>query len=72
MLRMHLAHIDHLDALIADLDAQIDAKLVPFADDVARLQTVTGIGPVTAQVLIAEIGVDMMGMSTSSGPSVML
>ena len=35
MLRLHLAHIDHLDALIADLDAQIDAKLVPFADELA-------------------------------------
>ena len=66
MLRLHLAHIDHLDALIAALDVQIDAKLVPFADDVARLQTVTGIGPITAQVLIAEIGVDMSVFPTAN------
>ena len=45
---------------------QIDAKLVPFADDVARLQTVTGIGPVTAQVLIAEIAVDMSVFLTAN------
>jgi transposase len=65
MLRFHLAHIDHLDALIAALDAQIEAKLVPFADAVRRLGTITGVGPMTAQVLIAEIGVDMSVFPTA-------
>lgn len=66
LLRLHLAHIDHLDALIDEIDAQIEAKLVPFAEDVARLQTITGIGPKTAQVLIAEIGVDMSVFPTAN------
>ena len=65
MLRLHLAHIDHLDRLIDELDAQIEGKLAPFVDDVARLRTVTGIGPITAQVLIAEIGVDMSVFPTA-------
>jgi transposase len=65
MLRLHLAHIDHLDRLIDELDAQIEGKLDPFVDDVARLRTVTGIGPITAQVLIAEIGVDMSVFPTA-------
>lgn len=65
MLRLHLAHIDHLDALIATLDADIEAKLVPFADAVRRLGTITGVGPMTAQVLIAEIGVDMSVFPTA-------
>ena len=59
MLRLHLDHIDHLDALIGQLDEQIDDKLVPFAEDLRRVQTITGVGLNTAQVLIAEIGVDM-------------
>jgi transposase len=54
MLRMHLAHID-----------QLEAKLAPFADDVARLQTITGVGRMTAEVLIAEIGVDMSVFPTA-------
>jgi transposase len=59
MLRLYLAHIDQLDQLIDNLDAQIEAKLVPFVVDAARVATITGVGPITAQVLIAEIGVDM-------------
>ena len=59
MLRLHPDHIDHLDALIDRLDDQIESKLVPFAEDLRRVQTITGVGPTTAQVFIAEIGVDM-------------
>jgi transposase len=66
MLRLHLAHIDHLDALIDRLDERIDAKLHPFADDLRRLQTITGVGVTTAQVLIAEIGVDMTAFPTAA------
>jgi transposase len=51
--------------LIDELDAQIEAKLVPFVDDVRRLKAVTGVGPVTAQVLIAEIGADMSVFPTA-------
>ena len=65
MLRLHLAHIDHLQRMLDDLDGQIEIKLTAFVDDVARLQTVTGVGPVTAQVLIAEIGVDMSVFPTA-------
>ncbi len=53
MLRLHLAHIDQLDALIEVIDEQLDAKLVPFADDLRRVQSITGVGPTTAQVEVA-------------------
>jgi len=59
MLSMHLAHIDHLSAAIERLDAQIDREIAPFAASVRRLSTIPGIGQRTAQVVIAEIGVDM-------------
>lgn len=59
MLRLHLAHIDHLDALIADIEQQTESLIAPFDDVSRRLQTITGVGPGVAQVMIAEIGVDM-------------
>jgi transposase len=66
MLRLHLAHIDHLDAIIVDLDRQIDTKLVPFDEARRRLMTITGVGKTTAEVLIAEIGVDMSAFPTAA------
>ena len=65
MLRLHLAHIDHLDALVAALDEQIEVKLAPFADAIARLETIPGVGRNTAEVLIAEIGPDMSVFPTA-------
>ena len=52
MLKLHLAHIDHLDRLVADLDAQIEAKLVPFVDTarqsvVDRRARASSVGDVT-------------------------
>ncbi len=66
MLRFHLAHIDHLDATITSIDNQIDTKLVGFAEARRRLMTITGVGKTTAEVLIAEIGVDMSAFPTAA------
>ena len=45
MCRLHLDHIDHLDAMIARLDAQIEAMMTPFRAARDLLATVPGIGP---------------------------
>ena len=45
LLARMLASIDALDADIAAVDAQIEAHLAPFADAVARLDEIPGIGP---------------------------
>jgi len=66
MLRLHLAHIDHLDATITSIDEQIDRKVVPFDEARRRLMTITGVGKTTAEVLIAEIGVDMSAFPTAA------
>jgi transposase len=66
LLREHLAHIDFLTASIARLDRQIDTLVAPFAEQLARLQTIPGVGPRTAQVIIAEIGVDMSHFPTAA------
>ena len=59
LLRMHLRHADQLDAAIAELDRHVDAVITPFADAVGLLTTIPGVGQRTAEVVIAEIGVDM-------------
>jgi transposase len=54
-----LAHLDHLEGTVATLSERIAAVLAPFADAVQRLDTIPGVNQRTAEVLIAEIGVDM-------------
>ena len=57
MCKLHLEHIDHLDDMIARLDAQVEAMMVPFAQPRDMLTTVPGTGRVAAAAVIAEIGV---------------
>ncbi len=59
MIAWQLGHIDDLDALVAAVSADITARVRPFALQAAQVDTVTGIGPVTAETIIAEVGVDM-------------
>jgi transposase len=66
MLRLHLAHIDHLDGLVSELDTTIETKMALFAATVTRLQTITGVGATNAQVLLAEIGPDMSVFPTAA------
>jgi transposase len=54
-----LAHLDALDALLAELDAEVARRLTPFEEEVALLDTIPGVGQRTAQDLLAEIGTNM-------------
>lgn len=54
-----LAHIDFLDEQIERLSEAIERQLVPFHAAVRLLCTIPGVGQRTAQVLVAEIGIDM-------------
>jgi len=72
-----LDHIEHLEAAIAALDAQIDAvvdepednqaegSVIPFARARDRLATIPGVGKRAAEVIIAEIGTDMSVFPTA-------
>jgi transposase len=59
LIAQQLAHIDALDASIAAVEAEIEDRTHPFADEVQRLDTIPGIGATSARGLIAEFGVDM-------------
>jgi transposase len=60
-----LDHTAYLEAAIADLDAEIDKVMAPFAEARDRLDTITGVGKRAAEVIIAEIGVDMSRFPTA-------
>jgi transposase len=61
LLRLHLEHIDDLDAMLGRLDEEIAHLLPPFDVDavLGRLDEITGVGPHVAQIIVAEIGIDM-------------
>lgn len=59
LLTKMLARIDAMQADIADVDAQVEVYMAPFAQTATRLEQIPGIGRVAARAIIAEIGVDM-------------
>lgn len=65
LLARQLAHLDSLDELIEQLDAEVEERLRPFEDALDRLDTIPGVGRRTAQVLVAEIGLDMSRFPTA-------
>jgi transposase len=65
LLRLHLHQIEMLEAAIAEIDVAVDRDLDPFRQAVRLLRTIPGIGDLTAQVIISEIGTDMSRFPTA-------
>jgi len=59
-----LAHIDFLDEAIARLSEEIEERIRPFAAQRDLLMSIPGVKQRTAEVLIAEIGIDMTAFPT--------
>jgi transposase len=59
LIATHLAHIDFLDETITQLSEEIAERLRPVEADLERLDTIPGVGRRTAEILAAEIGLDM-------------
>jgi transposase len=66
LIALHLEHIDLLDEQIAQLSAEIAARLRPYEALLQRLETIPGVGRRTAEVLAAEVGLDV-GRFPSAG-----
>ena len=64
MVAQLLAHIDTLEASIRLLDEKIEATLAPHAHLVELLCTIPGVAVRSAQVMIAECGLDMARFPT--------
>ncbi|HEX5299653.1 MAG TPA: transposase [Streptosporangiaceae bacterium] len=59
MCRLHLDHTGHLEAMIARLDAQVEAMMTPFPAARDLLATAPGIGRLAAAAVISGIGADV-------------
>jgi transposase len=64
LLATMLGRIDQASADIAALEGHIEAEIAPFAAAVDQLDEICGVGRTAAQVIIAEIGVDMSRFPT--------
>ncbi len=59
MLTRQLRHLSYLDGEIADVDQEVALRLSPFEETVLAVDTIPGIGRRTAEVIVAEMGVEM-------------
>ncbi len=59
MVARHLAFIDAMDEIVAQVSAEIAERLRPAEADVELLDAITGIGRPTAEVWLAEVGSDL-------------
>jgi transposase len=66
LLRLALEHVEQLERSIAELDAEVDRVIAPFAWARDRLDTITGVGKRAAECMLAEIGVDMSVFPTAA------
>lgn len=64
MLRLHLDPLDALDAAIARIDMEVDGNVEPFRTAVERLTSIPGVSQLSAEVIVAEIGIDMGRFAT--------
>ncbi len=66
LLKLHLDQIDAIDAAIARIDQEVSANVEPFRAAIEQLIAIPGISPLAAQVLVAEIGIDMSRFKTAA------
>ena len=65
LLRMHLDHIDELEAMEHRLDSEVKRLMAPFAEAATPLLSIPGVGTRVAETIIAEIGTDMSRFPTA-------
>jgi len=59
LLKTQMDHLDHLERLIRRYDERIEEALGPFSAQVGRLITIPGIDLRVAEIVLAEIGLEM-------------
>ncbi len=65
LLRTQMNHLDHLEQLILQYSQRIEEALDPFAAMLALLVTIPGVDFRVAEVVVAEIGLDMSRFPTA-------
>ena len=64
LLNEQLSHLGFLDSKIERLDQEVARRVDPFEETVVAADTIPGIGRRTAEVIVAEMGVDMSRFPT--------
>ena len=64
MLQLHLDQLDAVNAAIARIDKEVDANVEPFRAAIEMLTTIPGVSSLAAEVIAAEIGIDMSRFET--------
>jgi transposase len=65
MLKLHLDQIDAHDAAIARIDKEVDGNVEPFRVAIEMLIAIPGVSALSAEVIVAEIGIDMSRFETA-------
>jgi transposase len=65
LLRLHFGQIRNLETAIASVEKEVAETLEPFRVAAQRLMTMPGVSETSANVVIAEIGVDMSRFPTA-------
>jgi transposase len=66
LLRIHLNLIDALNQALAEVDTRVGKTLTPIQESARLLTSLPGVSELTAQVMVAEIGVDMARFPSSA------
>lgn len=66
MARQILTRLDQVQTALAELDAVIAIEAAPWNHELELLQTIPGVGPKIAQVIVAETGADMTRFPTAA------
>jgi len=65
LLKLHLGQVDATTQAIKQVEEQVGEALAPFRQRAQLLRTIPGVGERVAEVLVAEIGVDMSRFPTA-------
>jgi transposase len=66
LLKVHLQLVAALEQALADIDATVGKTLAPIQNSARLLSTLPGVSDLTAQVMVAEIGVNMARFPSSA------
>jgi transposase len=66
LLGQQLEHISHLERMIGELDQRIEVLVAPFSPMIEQLCQIPGVSRHLAEVIIAEIGVNMQQFPTAA------
>jgi len=64
LLKLHLDTLESIEQRIGEVDQRLGRALDPFREAVQHLESIPGVSTITAQVIIAEIGLDMSRFPT--------